>query len=397
MNLGVYFFRNMCYYKGVNKDNIYIKQGVVNMAAKKNYFTVVGLVYGKGLTELAQFDDRKNAEWHIKTTFSGLGYDKLLIKPTGKRNKDIIVTKRVAEDKDTYVHAKVGMSVLDWEKLDIATEFGSLLKFTLPSSGVLSSVREIGKLSEVVADALDKDGNIEKVSTTIVQSENTSLPLSKAKEALTHGIMGILLGSEDSVLEEVDLDEDEEIFEEDIEEEVEEVVAEPIVEEVPEVLEEVATVEEIAVEPLTVEPIVEEVPEILEEVAVVEEVVEVAEDLKTTLHAQDPSNLPERLKNMVEEVPEILEEVATVEEVVEVPVVETVVEPVIEEPIVEEVPEVLEEVAVVEEVVVEEPVEEPAVEDFLDILDEELTVEEPTVNEVSTISFNDLDNMDFDI
>lgn len=343
------------------------------MAAKKNYFTVVGLVYGKGLTELAQFDDRKNAEWHIKTTFSGLGYDKLLIKPTGKRNKDIIVTKRVAEDKDTYVHAKVGMSVLDWEKLDISTEFGSLLKFTLPSSGVLTSVREIGKLSEVVADALDKDGNIEKVSTTVVQSENTSLPLSKAKEALTHGIMGILLGSEDSVLEEVDLDEDEDFFEEDIEEEV------------------VETVEELAVE-----PIVEEVPEVLEEVAVVEEVVEapVAEEVKK------PSR-KKKSEPKVEEVPEILEEVETVEEVVEVPVVETVVEtvvePVIEEPIVEEVPEVLEEVAVVEEVVVEEPVEEPAVEDFLDILDEELTVEEPTVNEVSTISFNDLDDMDFDI
>lgn len=335
------------------------------MAAKKNYFTVVGLVYGKGLTELAQFDDRKNAEWHIKTTFSGLGYDKLLIKPTGKRNKDIIVTKRVAEDKDTYVHAKVGMSVLDWEKLDISTEFGSLLKFTLPSSGVLTSVREIGKLSEVVADALDKDGNIEKVSTTIVQSENTSLPLSKAKEALTHGIMGILLGSEDSVLEEVDLDEDEDFFEEDIEEEV------------------VETVEELAVE-----PIVEEVPEVLEEVAVVE--APVAEEVKK------PSR-KKKSEPKVEEVPEILEEVETVEEVVEVPVVETVVEPVIEEPIVEEVPEVLEEVAVVEEVVVEEPVEEPAVEDFLDILDEELTVEEPTVNEVSTISFNDLDNMDFDI
>lgn len=41
------------------------------------------------------------------------------------------------------------------------------------------------------------------------------------------------------------------------------------------------------------------------------------EELQTTLHAQDPSNLPEKLKNMVKEDDNTKEEVV---EVVEIPV-----------------------------------------------------------------------------
>lgn len=307
---------------------------------KKQYYKVIGLKNGKGLTELAQFDEKKDANWHIKSTFEALGFDKLLVKAGSVKDKDLYVKAEDAQIKEPFINTLIIMNKLDWETVTTHTQFNTLLGFL--HSKELEKTAQLGKLSDVVTSD-EVEINEDEFAVSVIQDLNTPLPLDKAKTKLTKAIMDELLGSDDS--EEEEEEEEEDVSSEEDEPAVEVVVDEPVVEVVEPVVE-------------VVEPIVEEVK--VEVAPVIEEVVEEA--------------IEEAIEEVIEETPVVENEVLVDELVEEAPVVE----------------ETIEEVTV-------EPVAEKEV-DISDLLSDDVeTVVAPVVEETKEITADDIADFDFDI
>lgn len=306
---------------------------------KKQYYKVIGLKNGKGLTELAQFDEKKDANWHIKSTFEALGFDKLLVKAGSVKDKDLYVKAEDAQIKEPFINTLIIMNKLDWETVTTHTQFNTLLGFL--HSKELEKTAQLGKLSDVVTSD-EVEINEDEFAVSVIQDLNTPLPLDKAKTKLTKAIMDELLGSDDSEEEE----EEEDVSSEEDEPAVEVVVDEPVVEVVEPIVEEVK---------VEVAPVIEEAIE-----EVVEEAIEEA--------------IEEVIEEVIEETPVVENEVLVDELVEEAPVVE----------------DTIEEVTV-------EPVAEKEV-DISDLLSDEVeTVVAPVVEETKEITADDIADFDFDI
>ncbi len=258
---------------------------------KKQYYKVIGLKNGKGLTELAQFDEKKDANWHIKSTFEALGFDKLLVKAGSVKDKDLYVKAEDAQIKEPFINTLIIMNKLDWETVTTHTQFNTLLGFL--HSKELEKTAQLGKLSDVVTSD-EVEINEDEFAVSVIQDLNTPLPLDKAKTKLTKAIMDELLGSDDSEEEE-----EEDVSSEEDEPAVEVVVDEPVVE--------------------VVEPIVEEVK--VEVAPVIEEAIEEV--------------VEEAIEEVIEETPVVENEVLVDELVEEAPVVEETIEEVTVEPVAE--------------------------------------------------------------
>lgn len=282
---------------------------------KKQYYKVIGLKNGKGLTELAQFDEKKDANWHIKSTFEALGFDKLLVKAGSVKDKDLYVKAEDAQIKEPFINTLIIMNKLDWETVTTHTQFNTLLGFL--HSKELEKTAQLGKLSDVVTSD-EVEINEDEFAVSVIQDLNTPLPLDKAKTKLTKAIMDELLGSDDSEEEE----EEEDVSSEEDEPAVEVVVDEPVVEVVEPIVEEVK---------VEVAPVIEEAIE-----EVVEEVVE----------------------SVIEETPVVENEVLVDELVEEAPVVEETIEEVTVEPVAEKEVDIADLLSDDEEETVEETVVE---------------------------------------
>lgn len=266
---------------------------------KKQYHTVIGLKNGKGLTELAQFDEKKDANWHIKSTFESLGFDKLLIKASSVKDKELYIKAEDAQNKEPFINTLIIMNKLDWETVKTNTQFNTLLGFLY--SKELEKSAQLGKLSDVLTSndvAIEED----EFAVSVIQDLNTPIPLDKAKTKLTKAIMDELLGSDEADEETVET-EDEPAVEVVVDEpEVEEVVVEAVEEIVEEVKEEV---KEVVAE--AIEEIVEEAkPSAVEELVVEDNIEEViAEAVETPVAEKEVS-----IVEIVEETPVTVEAVS---------------------------------------------------------------------------------------
>jgi hypothetical protein len=98
--------------------------------AKKTYVDVIGLKKGEAPEIIATFSNRTIANWHIKNTFDGEGYDNL-IAATTKKKGDKFVQDTVADDKDTYIEALSTMKITNMDEVITVTSKGTLLGYIL--------------------------------------------------------------------------------------------------------------------------------------------------------------------------------------------------------------------------------------------------------------------------
>src|SRR5699024_8734194 len=166
--------------------------------AKKGYVDVIGITRGKEPEVLATFEDRKDANWHVKNTF--VEEDKCLVKSTTKKGSKIIKND-VASDRDSYIKSVAEMAITDLETLKITTEESTLLKFIL--DGVVDKKTDLNKLVEL---EVDEEG-IEQIQ--VIHSENTVFPHSKVKKKLEDTLIKNLVGEDESESEEETEDEEE--------------------------------------------------------------------------------------------------------------------------------------------------------------------------------------------
>lgn len=280
--------------------------------AKKSYFTVFGVKNGKGIQALAQFDERKDANWHVKNTFHNLGLDHLLVKKTGKKDTDVYVKPEDAEIRESFAATSIFMKSDNWDVVHTSSSFDTLLGFL--HTGKLDRSSQLGKLSDV-----SKEDDTYTIS--VIQNSNDAIPLDKVKATLSKAILDDFLGDETEDDEDDESEEDEEVeevVEDTPKKEVEEVKEETPVEEVDEEVEEIIEDE---VEPTVEEPVlevVEEVEEVVTEEPKVEEVVEEEEEENEVV--EEPKAESEVSLD------EVVEEEEKVEEVVEEPTVETEVD-----------------------------------------------------------------------
>lgn len=275
--------------------------------AKKSYFTVFGVKNGKGIQALAQFDERKDANWHVKNTFHNLGLDHLLVKKTGKKDTDVYVKPEDAEIRESFAATSIFMKSDNWDVVHTSSSFDTLLGFL--HTGKLDRSSQLGKLSDV-----SKEDDTYTIS--VIQNSNDAIPLDKVKATLSKAILDDFLGDETEDDEDDESEEDEEVeevVEDTPKKEVEEVKEETPVEEVDEEVEEIIEDE---VEPTVEEPVLEVVEEVVTEEPKVEEVVE-----------EEENEVVEEPKAESEvSLDEVVEEEEKVEEVVEEPTVETEVD-----------------------------------------------------------------------
>src|SRR5699024_6027935 len=159
--------------------------------AKKGYVDVIGITRGKEPEVLATFEDRKDANWHVKNTF--VEEDKCLVKSTTKKGSKFIKND-VASDRDSYIKSVAEMAITDLESLKITTEESTLLKFLL--DGVVDKKTDLNKLVEL---DVDEEG-IERIQ--VIHSENTVFPHSKVKKKLEDTLIKNLVGEDESESEE---------------------------------------------------------------------------------------------------------------------------------------------------------------------------------------------------
>src|SRR5699024_4766404 len=176
--------------------------------AKKGYVDVIGITRGKEPEVLATFEDRKDANWHVKNTF--VEEDKCLVKSTTKKGSKFIKND-VASDRDSYIKSVAEMAITDLESLKITTEESTLLKFLL--DGVVDKKTDLNKLVEL---DVDEEG-IERIQ--VIHSENTVFPHSKVKKKLEDTLIKNLVGEDESEREEETEDEEESESEETTEDE----------------------------------------------------------------------------------------------------------------------------------------------------------------------------------
>lgn len=221
--------------------------------SKKTYVDVLGLKKGSKPEVVATFSNRPLANWHVKNTLEGKGYDQLLVRNSNKKGSDF-VNDVIAEDKGTYVLVDARMQITDLDTVTATTRTGTLLEFILDD--VIKSKTGLNKL-EINKDVGETD--ITTLGVITVHEENEPTEFGKIKTRLTRELLDTYLGTDkdEEEIEEEEVEEEEEI-EEDIEEEEEEE------EEVEEDIEEEIDEEEIEEEEY--EEVEEDIEEELEEV-----------------------------------------------------------------------------------------------------------------------------------
>jgi len=164
----------------------------------KNYVDVIGITRGKEPEVLGTFDERKDANWHVKNTYTG--EDKCLVKTTTVKG-DKYVKADIAEDRSVYVKSTAKMEITDLERLVIETEDATLLQ--LLNSGELEKKSDVDKIQDLFSEETE-------AGVLVVHAEDTPFPHSKVKKKLEDTLIKTLVGeTEEAAAEEEETAEEE--------------------------------------------------------------------------------------------------------------------------------------------------------------------------------------------
>lgn len=163
--------------------------------SKVKYVDVLGLKQGKTPEVVATFSTRPVANWHIKNTLEGLGYDRFLLRTANKKGPDF-VNDLIAEDKGVYVKTIASMNITDLETVTTQNTLGTLLGFVL--SGDIASKTGLNKLTLVEEPEDEVSENLEKSLITIYEVSEP-LEIDKIKTRLSTELLDAFVGvSEDT-------------------------------------------------------------------------------------------------------------------------------------------------------------------------------------------------------
>src|SRR5690625_2504781 len=157
--------------------------------SKKSYVDVLGFKKGSKPEVVATFSNRPLANWHIKNTLEGKGYDQLMVRNTGKKGTDF-VNDVVAEDKGTYVRTEAFMRITDLDMVTTTNKTGTLLGFIL--DGDIKSKTGLNKLEVNTAEG-DEDDVVLSVVTVYDETESTNL--GRIKTRLSKELLDTFLGT----------------------------------------------------------------------------------------------------------------------------------------------------------------------------------------------------------
>lgn len=157
----------------------------------KKFVDVLGLKRGSTPEVVATFSNRTLANWHIRNTFEGQGYDRLLVRNTAKKG-DVFINDVVAEDKETYIKTLATMNITDLETVVTSHSEGTLLEFIL--NGDIAGKSGLNKLVVVEDEEQKEDEENLTKSLITVHLEDEPLGISKIKTRLAKELLDDFVG-----------------------------------------------------------------------------------------------------------------------------------------------------------------------------------------------------------